>query len=622
MAIDIAIVTLTTLLHQRSIIYESLQGPVPVITAAETVTVDKWFSPLATPQIRRKVREQPPALSWAAYPVNVPQAQTFSLPQVFRSTTIYKALHSPPVQPAAPGTNDTRPDQWHRLLSEPVRAKPRQQPSANAFSPAPVAAATPGNGDVLVSGSLTTVIHQRSIVYESLHQPITQPSAETVTLDKWYRSFADPTLRKIDPSRWPSLFASPTLPTVPGVDTWHRQFAGPARRKPAIYPDDIWTPFVQTAAVPTLVPRPNSPQIFRSTIIYRDLFEPVVQIAAEVVTLDKWFASLSIPTRRKVDISSWPSYTWTPQTIAEVVTLDKWYQALAGPTRPKVDLSQWPAFIGGPALSFTVAGPDAWQRQFAEPTRRKLTTFPDGLSWTYFVEAAVVVPIVPRSTSPQIFRSTIIYRDLFEPIVETPAETVTLDKWYSHLNTPTRRKPTIYPDALAWGYFFGAVAETVTVDKWYAPLHVPARRKADISRWQAFVGGPLVPIVAEVVTLDKWYRPLAGPVIKASLPVAQQHAFLWTIQPLPGTNDTRPDQWLRSLSVPTLRIRTVYPDSMSWGVFTPASVAPSAGPRKSTMLGPRRTQPVRTNEQNETRDNTQNETRTTAKHNRRPRDTG
>lgn len=237
----------------RKTLHPSIQqGPAAPIV--ETVSVDKWqlqstvpararYRPTSTQYLVWTVHpfEQDSRLPWYR-PFNEPvrakrrgAENTFFTPLVdtgvkFASTTVsvqyrrallYPALHAAIIIQETPGTDDTRPDQWHRQFSEPTRRKATIHPPAfnwGVFTPPPE--------PFLV----TTEVHfQRLLMYQSVQAPteiVDQPTGNIRALStnvsvQYRRSLLYPALQ--DAARVPGVTG--TNDTRP--DQWHRSFSEP-----------------------------------------------------------------------------------------------------------------------------------------------------------------------------------------------------------------------------------------------------------------------------------------------------------------------------------------------------------------------------------------------------------
>ncbi len=467
----------TVVPYQQTLLYQSIAAPVPF----EAPSVN-WAQPLSQPT-RREVRAQPDALSYAYFTPAAGETITvdkwlapFAVPTRRNAVAQQDEL-------AFVGLPDTATAfRWFAPFSEPVRAKPKVQPDALSWAYFTPPAGTPGTDDVRFSGSQTVVPYERTLLYQSIAQPVVFTTAEVVTVDKWFASLAQPTLRK--PTVYPAAFSWSNF--TPALSTgWIPALSEPTRRKPTVHPDAA-----------TFHPFPVTVEAYG------------------------WRAPFSEPTRRQVriqpDAQAWSYFT---PASAEVVTVDKWYAPFAEQARVRVGL---PAQLQNPftfdPFPRTVAE-YRWQQSLAEPTRRKPTVQPDGLVFTYFVEAA---------------------------------ELVTLDKWYQSFGVPPRLKLSAQQGVLAFHPFPVTVAEY----RWQQPLAEPTRRV-----WPA-AQQPALFFVGPDVAVNKWLVPFSEPTRRK--PTVQPDALNWSY-----TTPALATDWIGPLSQPTYRIRFAEYPAVSWSTFTP-----------------------------------------------------
>ena len=172
---------------------QTFTSPVLPPSAAEIVTVDKWFralsEPLRLPPVRTLASPQaawvptfvpPPAMDWhvaLSTPVVRPAARLLS-DAWFGPATLVSSVEVVTV------------DKWFRAWSEPVRVMPSRQPDASvapAFVPAPsfgwfVALSQPVQPPLPV---------QKQSFFGLLRSLV----VEVVTLDKWFRPLSEPVRR-------------------------------------------------------------------------------------------------------------------------------------------------------------------------------------------------------------------------------------------------------------------------------------------------------------------------------------------------------------------------------------------------------------------------------------------
>jgi hypothetical protein len=414
---------------------------------------------------------------------------------------------------------DDNPAPYYQPLSTPVRRGGLAAAvlAAGCFlGLEPPSAATPGNDDVHASSINMPVPHHRARLYPALHQPV------PVEITGWQPPLSVPTRR--------------ILRQQPDSLTYSYYVELPAE------PADI-----RVASAEVLLP-------YQRSILYPSLQQPYFTPAEELVTIDKWFAPLAEPVRRKVNIASVPASISDPfpQIIID------WHAPLAEPVRRKPSVASIPASVNDPFPRVSID----WHAPLSEPVRRK--------------SSVASIPANINDTFPRTVEEYAWHRPLSEPTRAkvpapptefswgylTPAdELVTLDKWYVPLGEPMRRKPSV---ASAPANINDPFPRTVAEYSWYRPLSEPTRRRQPAPP-TVFTWGYLTP-ADEIVTLDKWYAPLARPVI-VEHPI--QPDGLVSVPFVERTD--RVDKWLQSLSEPTRRkVSVANQPSAFWGYFTPA----------------------------------------------------
>jgi hypothetical protein len=152
----------------------------------------------------------------------------------------------------------------------------------------PTAAPPSGDETVAHAAAQATVPYQRTILYQSLHEPVPLPLAAAQYA--WRGPFSEPTRRKIDNRNFPTTFNDP----FPRVSiAWFRQLDVPVRRKPTVYPQSAVTdPYPFTVAEYAWL-RPLSEPTRRKPTVYpqSELPEPFPRTVAEYA----WRQPLSQP---------------------------------------------------------------------------------------------------------------------------------------------------------------------------------------------------------------------------------------------------------------------------------------------------------------------------------------
>jgi hypothetical protein len=231
-----------------------------------------------------------------------------------------------------------------------------------------------------------------------------------------------------------------------------------------------------------------------------------------------------------------------------------------------------------------------WQQPPSQPTPRATRPQPEALSYSYFLEAVEVVTL-DKWFSP-----------LAEPVrrkpsvaalpanINDPFPQITID-WHRPLSEPVRRKVSAPPTEFAF------YSEPVIKIDWYISLAEPVRRKDSVASVPASINDPFPRTVEEyawhrplsepmrrkkpppptefcwgylhvsdeLITLDKWFAPFAEPMRRkdsvAALPASINDPFPRTVEEY---------AWHRQLSEPIRRRQPAPPTVFTWGYLTPS----------------------------------------------------
>jgi hypothetical protein len=391
---------------------------------------------------------------------------------------------------------------WQPPLGEPSRHIRRAIAAVAALAGvvAPASIPSPGNADVAFTSPSNQVVN-KTVIYEDRPSYAAVPAAaETVTVDKWYAPLNTP----------------------------------PVRRKFVLQTEGAYSYYI---APTPYAPSTTSGQIFRQTILGDDLsyawFTPA---AAETVTVDKWYAPLATPVRRRVltDPQEYAQAPHTPFAIAWAKALDTpvrrrfvvaeegsifgappkpeandaigWHRALDTPVRRKFT---WYGDYGyGNFLPHT--NDARWYAPLATPVRRKTAPYTEygygyypvaafapgnadlaftsttnqvvnrtivyepATTYSQAIAGVTLTPYSPSTTSSQFFRQTVICDDLAYAWFTPTGETVTVDKWWRQLDVPVRRKPPADKAALT---FVAAAPGNGNAYNWFLPLEIPTRAR-------------------------------------------------------------------------------------------------------------------------------------------------
>jgi hypothetical protein len=416
----------------------------------------------------------------------------------------------------------------------------------SGMTPAPVVS-TPGNNDVIACAATLPVPYQRTLLYPSLQGAV---GVVVPSPDRWQRPLSEPQQSKRRPQ-----------PDALTYGYFFQDVAAPGN-------DDV------RASAATL-PVPHV-----TALLYQAYFQAPYVDAQEIVTLDKWFAPLAEPVRRKPSVASVPVNVNDPfpqitidwhRPLSEpvrrkvsapptefafysepVITID-WYTPLAEPVRRKNSVAAAPASINDPFPRVSVD----WHAPLSEPVRRK--------------PSVAAIPASFNDPFPRV--SVDWFAPLFEPVRRKPSvasipanvndpfpRTVEEYAWHRPLSEPVRRKVSV---AAIPASINDPFPRTVEEYAWHWPLSEPMRRKVPAPPTE-FSWGYLTP-ADELVTLDKWHVPLSEPVRRkpsvASIPASLTDPFPRTVEEY---------AWHRPLSEPTRRRLPAPPTVFTWGYLTPA----------------------------------------------------
>lgn len=532
---------------QKTVIYE------PATTYAETpaeiVTVDKWFNPLSTPVSRRPLAKQQELAQAPHTPFALAWAKTLDAPPTRLRGTLYAQQGYSYLYFLPAVVEEVTVDKWYVPLDLPVRRHlpvPDQQKFAQApFTPAPAEA--PGNADLGFVASSWQVAN-RTIVYEpDAYTPFT-PAGEVITADKWWRQLDVPVRRRFVVAEEGSICSAPPRPEANDQTAWHRQLDWPVRRKvvvegayssaPPLPEANDATGWHKPLGEPVRVRRPltahyqfeaRAPFPVVPWGWYAKLDEPMrlkkspafqvsltfVAAAPSDGTAYNWFLPLETPTRaRKLyefPATAIPVY-FVPPTPGAGFELN-WWPPLNEPVRPKRFVAQQQGLALAPRL-LTTTLENAWYVQLTDPVERK-----SRFNYSQGAEAPYAAALV---------------------------EIVTVDKWWTELARPVRRKVSTEYRALAQGninpvvpfarssideprrirprfnvsaWAWGSINPVVPFAHTY--LHTPHRQKGRIDR-PALAQGTINPATVEVGKFVQWWRQLDLPV-REWRQVAWQH---------------------------------------------------------------------------------------------------
>jgi hypothetical protein len=555
-----------TVSFRRTVLYQSLAVPVPIVGEVETVTVDKWFNPLAEPPKRKPSIAQQQELAFGRAdpfpetvsvdrwlrPLDVPTARRARTPSdliafVPIDTAKQNGWQRPLSEPIRirrqvdypqPGLVSVvttaeiiTPDKWFTPLSNPTPAK-RNPEGSNTFVPV-----VTGSGDVSFVQTEAVLQYQTTLVYQSIFDPPRVVAAVTVTVDEWFNPLSEPKRSRLSvPDQQSIAFvkAGPFPETV-SIDRWVRPLAEPTCRTQIVREGGpVFVPVIPVDVVSFAQSDTSVP--YQVTFLYQYIAEPI-RVVTETVTLDKWFSPLSDPKRSRPSVPDRQSLAFVKAApFPEAVSYDRWGYRLSEPVRTRAGLSaalqQAAAFnpyplptFAAPALAsavypdqiaarrfpvseqqslaFVKAAPfpeavsiDRWVQPLATPTRRTRTTWEGGAVFIPVITVEVVSFAQSDTSIP--YQVTFLYQYIAEPI-RVVDEIVTVDKWYRDLNTPAPALRRSYNAALAQhsfqsNYRVPAPYVDPPMASWSYAWSLPVRvRTSVMTAAQPSETGPVIP---------------------------------------------------------------------------------------------------------------------------------
>jgi hypothetical protein len=271
-----------------------------------------------------------------------------------------------------------------------------------------------------------------------------------------------------------------------------------------IYTALAWAPVLVAAPAPgdaNLAYASTSNQVVNKTVIYEDRTTySETPVFVETVTVDKWYAPLSTPVRRKL-LTDPQEYAQAPHTPFALA----WARQLDTPVRRRFVVAEEGSNFSAPPK------PEAndaigWRYDLATPVRRKFTFYGD-YGYGNFL---------PHTNDV---------------------------RWYSPLDVPTRRLVRTWQIEFAQAAYTPVVEEIITADKWWRPLDEPHRvKRLPVGGYQfeARASFPQVPW--------GWYAKLEQPPVRLTKTPATQVSLTF-VAAAPGNGNAY--NWFLPLEIPT-----------------------------------------------------------------------
>jgi hypothetical protein len=398
----------------------------------------------------------------------------------------------------------------------------------------------PGTADALASTVTTSVRYDKTIIFDDL--AYTPYVAADVTVDKYGRPFSEPTRVKVRQNEGSFVYPYQTVVAAVG--------------------DDTARPFTVTTSV----------RHDRSIDVQDFAYAPYVEVAAEVVTSDKWYAPFSQPRFVKRITGAEGSLF----LVGDDASKYAWRGPLSEPVR-RIPQAREGDYTQAPTQPQANDG-IGWHQPFATPTVRITGRQQQEFIGVPFNEQTLVAKWHHPFGTPRAARRAAEYQSTFYSPYVVVVEEVTLDKYAAPFSEPVRRKPlregvsVVAPtqpqanDGIGWhrpfneptrrkNFLEGRVAYSPTLiedagiqAKWYQPFSVPRAAKR-VPEFPAYAYSPyfVPPITGDATALITWAN-LSEPVRRS---VYRQHqTFAFDPVPFPAWD------WARPLSEPTRRTTT------------------------------------------------------------------
>jgi hypothetical protein len=435
----------------RSFIYQSHAEPAskPIIPATS------WYGPLSEP-VRAKPKlhtSQQQSLAWSAFtPATVVSFTYFPMVEgdsgvVFQKTIIYQISAEVSLTVNAIG--------WWEPLNEPVRIKQglkAHQQQTLAWGVTTPVVTPPAVPAVTPSSYSSDVIFQRSFIYQAHAEPTRLPTAEIITLDKWYAPFRDPV--RVKAGLPASEQQNPALvQLIPNPSTflegWQYQWSEPVRLK----------------RFPTAEQRPF------------DIGLP----SFEIITLDKWYAPFREPVRIKLGLLASeqqflaidPTFIPNPSKL-----LEGYLYPLSEPVRTRyLATAQQQVLAWNTLFAFEVITEDKWHQPWTIPVRIK-PRLPEGEQQSF---AFYTNPVITFG-------------------------------YYGWLSEPVRLKKGLRTDLQQTTTADTTVIPTSKIPNWLYPWSEPVRQKPGLKAGLQQATAPTAPIYPILSRLIQWFKPFDEPV--------------------------------------------------------------------------------------------------------------
>lgn len=557
-----ATLAFTTTSHQRidkTVLYEESAYTPYTPVVAEEVTIDKWWRELDRPVRRRQITAEEGSLF--ASPPKPEAGDQIAWHRQLDWPTRRKVVVAGAYSAAPPRPEAKDQIAWRRDLDLPPRVKRLPVTAGLSF-----VAAAPGAGTAynwFSAIDLPTRL-KRSLQTEIGYVYFLPPSAEEVTVDKWWRELDRPVRRRVIVVVDRAYSSAPPIPQANDQIGWYRAPETPTRAKRlplgAI-------PFEARNAFPVIpggwYAKLDEPLRIKRTPTGQVGYIFVAPAPSAGIAYN-WFASLDEPLRIKrtpKTVLTWSSFTPAP---TEVVTIDKWWRELDRPTRRTKPVPQQMGY------SFIAAAPGRgvaynWFQPLDVPVRARKSPKTE-LGYSNFTPPPR--GLAATSTSAQVFRRSFIFDPTAIPIYFVPPTAGAGNEmnWWPSLNEPVRPRHSIR-SAQQWTLSVPPRLLTTTLENaWFQRLSEPVRLKIGFGKYPGgSVQGNINPVVPLARSWVDEPRRLRG---KYNFPAVVQ-ANIEPVVPIAWQPLHVPHRLKGRVNYPALAQQAaLYPSTVEVGKFT------------------------------------------------------
>ena len=452
---------------------------------------------------------------------------------------------------------------------------------------------TPPPTIIVPSAVSSQVVFPKSFIYQAHAEPVQKPAVVTAPLlpiTAWSEPVRTRQLSVAHQQQPILVFvfdASKSLVYQPLSDPVRtKQLAVACQQQPALPP-----------TVPAVVSVTITAEgffggaLYRQTVIYQSVAEPIVPAAAVVIPPHEWFAPLTV---RPTDVSRRDHTTFVlePETQITPTYESRWHYAWSEPVRTRKlapAYQQSLAFVLNPDTQITQKYEAKWAFAWSEPTRRRAAAF----AQAYIDPTYGWKPVAPPPAIQLVLGDTgVVFQTWFAYQVSVDVQGLEIHNWWLQpFSEPVRQKPglavhlqqqptlwplpilpppptAVTPSTVSTEVIFPrsfiyqaradsfVVKETITADKWIYAWSDPVRTKRFAVAYQPSFTLVLEPNTEITPRFEsRWHYPWSEPVRTRQLAVAQQQALIPPLLPIVPPEVIGEDKWAYAWSEPVRRIQ-------------------------------------------------------------------